>query len=55
LKKLRRTGITVLSAVLTTGILAGPACAAPLQPIDHVQWLKEKSFIIGNDKGSLAL
>ncbi|MFM1652748.1 bifunctional metallophosphatase/5'-nucleotidase [Brevibacillus sp. B_LB10_24] len=55
MKKLRRSGITLLSAVLTTGILAGPAFAAPLQPIDHVQWLKEKSFMIGDDKGSLAL
>jgi 5'-nucleotidase len=46
----------VLSASAIASLLfAGSISAAPLQPISHLDWMQKKAFVVGNEKGDLAL
>lgn len=53
--KFRRSAVGFLAGVLTAAMLAGPAAAAPLQPVNHVDWLVAEGLVIGEGKGEFAL
>ncbi|MBO8163805.1 MAG: 5'-nucleotidase C-terminal domain-containing protein [Brevibacillus sp.] len=40
---------------MAAAMLVIPVSAAPLQPVDHVNWMVPKALVNGDDKGELAL
>ncbi|MBN3524628.1 bifunctional metallophosphatase/5'-nucleotidase [Paenibacillus apiarius] len=46
---MKKIGVSAALTALLPSIFAGSLYAAPLQPINHVQWMQEKSFISGSN------
>lgn len=47
----KKLGIIIAVSALLSSVFAGPLAAAPLQPIDHMTWMQEKSIVKGADSG----
>ncbi|MCG6197458.1 bifunctional metallophosphatase/5'-nucleotidase, partial [Anoxybacillus sp. LAT_38] len=55
MKKARRISLAVLAAAICSSLMAGSAFAAPLHPVQHVDWMVKKSILSPGQNGDLAL
>jgi len=55
LKKFQRISMAVLAGAMATTMLAGNVLAAPLQPVNHTDWMVKKAYITAGKDGNLYL
>ncbi|MEJ8545760.1 bifunctional metallophosphatase/5'-nucleotidase [Brevibacillus borstelensis] len=55
MKKARRMTLAALAAAVCSSLMAGSVLAAPLHPVQHVDWMVEKSIVSPAASGDLAL
>ena len=55
MKKARRIFMTAFASAVFATMMAGTAIAAPLQPVQHADWMAQKSIISAGQNGDLAL
>lgn len=47
----KKLGLALTLTGMMTSLLAGPVSAAPLEPINHVDWMQEKAYVSGSKSG----
>ncbi|QQE73316.1 bifunctional metallophosphatase/5'-nucleotidase [Brevibacillus composti] len=55
MKKTRRITLTALVAAICSALMASSVFAAPLHPVQHVDWMVKKSIVTPGANGDLAL
>ncbi|WP_024984482.1 bifunctional metallophosphatase/5'-nucleotidase [Brevibacillus borstelensis] len=55
MKKARRITLAALAAAICSSLMAGSVLAAPLHPVQHVDWMVKKSIVSPGANGDLAL
>jgi 5'-nucleotidase len=55
MKKARRISMTAFASAVFAATMAGSAYAEPLQPVQHADWMAQKSIISAGQNGDLAL
>lgn len=55
MKKARRITMTAFASVVFASLMATSAFAAPLQPVQHTDWMVKKSILSAGQNGDLAL
>ncbi|MFY0545343.1 bifunctional metallophosphatase/5'-nucleotidase [Brevibacillus sp. H7] len=55
MKKARRISAALLAGVISSSLMASAAFAAPVHPVNHVDWFVKKAIVIGGVGGQLEL
>lgn len=55
MKKFSRVSMSLLAAVFGTSLMAGSVFAAPINPVNHTDWMVKKNVISGSKTGDLQL
>ncbi len=55
MKKARRISAALLASVIGSSLMAGAAFAAPIHPVNHVDWMVKKAIVTPAKDGQLAL
>lgn len=55
MKKARRITMTAFASAIIASMMATSAFAAPLHPVNHVDWMVKKSIVSAGQNGDLAL
>ncbi|MDP5275770.1 bifunctional metallophosphatase/5'-nucleotidase [Chengkuizengella axinellae] len=51
----KKVGTLAATGALSLSLMMGNVNAEPIQPIPHIDWMKDKQIIQGNEKGDLVL
>ncbi|MCG7408685.1 5'-nucleotidase C-terminal domain-containing protein [Paenibacillus sp. ACRRX] len=49
--RINKLGLTLSLTAILASVIAGPLAAAPLQPIQHTDWMQQKAYINGANDG----